>query len=163
MAYSLRPFRSDDASRLTEIFVQAVRTIGPHGYSLEQVAAWAARSPAAEAHILERAAQGQWIMVATDENDVAVAYALLEKDGHLDHLYCHPQHTRNGLADALLKAAESKARSWLCARMYTEASELARAAFERAGYKVTHRRDFTIDHDGQHVPIHNYAMKKTLN
>ena len=162
MSYSLRPFRSDDAPRLNEIFVAAVRTIGPRGYSLEQVDAWAARSPAAEAHILERAAQGQWIVVAADENDVAVAYALLEKNGHLDHLYCHPQHTRYGLADDLLKAAETKARSWSCAKMYTEASELARPAFERAGYEVIQRRDFTIEHDGKLVPIHNFAMEKAL-
>lgn len=91
-----------------------------------------------------------------------VACALLEQDGHLDHLYCHPDHTRNGLADLLLDAAEEQALTWDCKRLYTEASELARPAFERAGYGVTQRRDFTIEHEGKLVPIHNYAMEKTL-
>ncbi|MBB3032974.1 hypothetical protein [Alteriqipengyuania lutimaris] len=52
-------------------------------------------------------------------------------------------------------------------RLYTEASELARpaferagyhGAFERAGYHVSHRRDFEVDG----VAIHNFAMEKVL-
>ncbi len=163
MQYSLRPFRSSDAARLSEIFAEAVRVIGAKGYSPAQVAAWEARSPAAKERILERAAQGHWIVVAVDTDDAAVAYALLEHDGHLDHLYCHPDHTRQGLADRLLDAAEKQARDWNCRRLYTEASELARHAFERAGYSVSHRRDFTIEHEGKDVPIHNYAMEKALD
>jgi putative acetyltransferase len=163
MPYSLRPFRSSDAARLGEIFAEAVRVVGAHGYSTEQVAAWAARSPAAESRILERISAGDWIMVAAGSDDDPVAYALLERDGHLDHLYCHPDHTRQGLADLLLEAAEEQARAWGCSRLYTEASELARPAFERAGYIVTHRRDFSIAHAGQVVPIHNYAMEKALD
>lgn len=99
------------------------------------------------------------IFVACDANDTVAAYALLEQDGHLDMLYCHPGHTRKGLADELLAHAEMVARSKGMARLYTEASELARAAFERAGYSVSKRREFEIDG----VPIHNYAMEKPLS
>ena len=162
MPYTLRPFRSSDATRLDEIFAEAVNVVGAKGYSPKQVAAWAARSPAAESRLLERVAAGQWIMVAASEDDQPVAYALLEHDGHLDHLYCHPDHTRKGLADRLLQAAENQARAWGCTRLYTEASILARTAFERAGYAVTERRDFTIEHNGNDVPIHNFAMEKAL-
>lgn len=73
-------------------------------------------------------------------------------------LYCHPDHTRRGLADELLGHAEAYARSLGLSRLFTEASELARPAFERAGYKRQHRRDFEIEG----VPIHNYAMQKFL-
>ncbi|MBT8432776.1 MAG: GNAT family N-acetyltransferase [Altererythrobacter sp.] len=162
MPHILRPFRSDDAARLSEIFAEAVRVVGAYGYSAEQVRAWAARSPAAEARILERLSAGDWIMVAVGADDQPVAYALLERDGHLDHLYCHPDHTRQGLADLLLESAEEQARRLGCKRLYTEASELARPAFERAGYSVTHRRDFSIEQAGQDVPIHNYGMEKAL-
>lgn len=163
MTYVVRPFRSSDAARLSEIFAEAVRVVGAHGYTDEQVAAWAARSPAAKDIILERATAGDRILVAVSADDVPVSYALLERNGHLDHLYCHPDHTRQGLADRLLKSAEATAREWSCSRLYTEASELARPAFERAGYVVTRRRDFTIEHAGQNVPIHNYAMEKALD
>ena len=97
-------------------------------------------------------------MIAADEDNRPVAYALLERDGHLDHLYCHPDHTRRGLADLLLAEAEVMAREWGVKRLFTEASDLARPAFERVGYKVTHKREFAIDG----VPIHNWAMEKPL-
>ncbi len=163
MPYSLRPFRSEDARRLSEVFSQSVRIVGAHGYSADQVSAWVAGSAAVGTRALQRMLAGDWVMVAVGSVDDPVAYAILEQDGHLDHLYCHPDHTRQGLADLLLRAAEEQARAWGCSRLYTEASELARTAFERAGYSVTHRRDLTIAHAGQDVPIHNYAMEKALD
>jgi len=162
VAYSIRPFRAtDDAEALAQIIHAAIESIGPYAYNSEQVAAWSARHPDAE-RFRKRAAKGDLIFVAANARDRPVAYALLEADGHLDHLYCHPDHTRHGLALDLLMEAESRARSRGVSRLYTEASELARATFERAGYTVTHRRDFTIEHDGKAVPIHNYAMEKAL-
>lgn len=110
----------------------------------------------------KRAALGDLILVATTASDLPVAYALLEPDGHLDQLYCHPDHSGCGLADSLLARAERHAREHRAKRLYTEASELARSAFERAGYVLSHRRDFTIDGEGGPVAIHNYAMGKRL-
>ncbi|WP_427968446.1 N-acetyltransferase family protein [Altererythrobacter sp.] len=153
----LRPFRDADAEALATVIRSAIETIGPHAYSPEQVAAWSARHPRAE-RFRERAADGATIILASDDHDDPVAYALLEPDGHLDHLYCHPDHTRRGLAVRLLEAADAHARSSGITRLYTEASELARPAFERAGYTASHRRDFDLDG----VAIHNYAMEKAL-
>lgn len=158
MPYSIRPFREEDAADLAELTLAAIRSVGSARYSGEQVAAWAARHPGAE-RFLQRAEGGSRIMVASEADDRAVAYALLEPDGHLDMLYCHPDHTRQGLADQLLSHCEELARADSLARLYTEASELARPAFERTGYKVTHRRDFEIEG----VRIHNYAMEKRLD
>lgn len=158
MAYSIRPYRDDDAEALAEIIFTAIETIGPHSYTPEQVAIWAARHPGAD-QFRQRAARGDILLVAADDTDWPVAYAILESDGHLDHLYCHPLHTRRGLANRLLDEAERIARQQGNSRLYTEASELARASFERAGYSVSHRRDFDLDG----VPIHNYAMEKPLN
>ena len=90
--------------------------------------------------------------------DQPVGYALVQTDGHLDHLYLHPDHTRRGLAERLLDAAESLVRGHSAPRMFSEASDIARPAFERAGYRMTHRHDFSIDG----VPIHNWAMEKPL-
>ncbi len=97
-------------------------------------------------------------MVAADEDNRPVAYALLERDGHVDHPYCHPDHTRLGLADLLLEEAEVIARHWDIKRLHTEASDLARPAFKRVGYEVTHKREFEIDG----VPIDNWVTEKTL-
>ena len=146
---------------LAELTVAAVWTIGGGSYSEEQVAAWAAFHTE-PARFRARALAGALILVAVDDRDRSVAHAVLEPDDHLDQLYCHPDHSRRGLGDRLLAAAEQHARERGVVRLYTEASELARPAFERAGYAVTHRRDFTIACRNRRVPIHNYAMEKPL-
>ena len=161
MAYTIRPLADGDADGIAAVLADAIRIIGPHAYSAEQVAAWSSRHPGPDA-IHARVEKGAAIVLAADAEDRPVAYALLEPDGHLDHLYCHPAHTRRGLAVELLMVAEELARANGCTRLFTEASELARPAFERAGYKVLHRRDFTIEHEGVTVAIHNYAMEKPL-
>jgi putative acetyltransferase len=161
MAYAIRPFRDDDAEPLADLCLAAISQVGLHSYSNQQVDAWAARHPGAELY-RTRVADGAVIFVAADQHDRPVAYALIEPDGHLDRLYNHPEHTRQGLATQLLMQAETHAISSNIPRLYTEASELARPAFERAGYAVTHRRDFEIAHEGKSIPIHNYAMEKTL-
>ena len=102
------------------------------------------------------------IFVAADPADLPVAYLLMEPDGHVDHLYIHPDHTRCGLATQLLAAAETHARREEFSRLYTEASDLARPVFARAGYAATKKREFAIAHEGRNVPIHNWAMEKTL-
>ncbi len=165
MAYVLRPFFSSDAAALAELTLSAIRDIGSRYYSPEQTSAWAARHPGPE-RFLERAADGDWIAVAADVHDRAVAYALLEPSdgncGHLDMLYCHPDHSRKGLANELLAHADAYARSEGMLRLFTEASELARPAFERAGYAVQARRDFEIEGPEGPIAIYNYAMEKPL-
>lgn len=94
--------------------------------------------------------------------DLPRAYALLEPDGHIDMLYCHPDYSGNGLAGRLLVEAEDRARAAGILRLYTEASELARPVFERAGFTILNRHDFIIGPESTPVAIHNYAMEKHL-
>ncbi|MEM7700872.1 MAG: GNAT family N-acetyltransferase [Pseudomonadota bacterium] len=164
--YGLRAFQPGDEQWLSQITLSAICAVGARHYSPEQIEAWSAGHKDA-ARIAKRAEEGAYIVVGIAGIALPAAYALLERDeagdGHLDMLYCHPDHTRKGLAEALLADCEKQAHDWQCPRLYTEASELAKAAFERAGYAVTNRRDFTIEGPGGAVPIHNYAMEKTLS
>jgi len=168
--YGLRLFQPGDEKWLSDITLGAIRNVGAHRYSPEQVEAWASRHHAPE-RIAQRAANGAHIVVAIAGMALPVAYALLERDAsglragdaHLDMLYCHGEHTRKGLAEALLAECETQARKWISPRLYTEASELARGAFERSGYTVVERQDFTIEGTNGDVPIHNYAMEKRLD
>jgi putative acetyltransferase len=153
----IRTFRDDDAEALSEICRAAIAVIGPRKYSAAQVAAWLARHPSAERY-RERHSAGHVMFVAECDAREPAGYALLEPDGHLDHLYCHPDHTRSGLAKRLLEAAETFAQEKGMTRLYTEASESAVGAFTQAGYVKKERRDFEIGG----VPIHNYAMEKSL-
>ena len=157
MAYRLRLFEPGDAPALCALTLDAIRTTGAKAYSPEQVRVWSSGHFSPE-RFVERAEAGHCIYVVADEANTPCAYALLEPGGHLDMLYCSPQHAGRGLAARLLAHAEADARALGVTRLYTEASELARKAFERADYVLLHRRDFEIDG----VAIHNYAMEKAL-
>lgn len=158
--YTIRAFAPADAEAIAALTLAAIRQTALRAYSSEQVAAWSARySPA---RLGESAARGDVILVAVDALEQPAAYTVLEADGHLDMLFCHPDHTGHGLGLRLLSAAEVAARALGAERLYTEASELARPVFARAGYALLHRRDFTIPFEGGAVAIHNYAMEKRL-
>lgn len=158
MTYTLRSFEAGDASALAALTLDAIETIGVEAYTAEQVRVWANRHPSPE-RFTARAEAGHRILVMVDDaSNAPAAYSLLEGDGHLDMLYCAPAHAGRGLAKELLVQSEKQARELGMAKIYTEASELARPAFEKAGYTLTERRDFEIDG----VAIHNYAMEKPL-
>lgn len=157
---AIRPYRPEDADAIAALTLAAIRTAALRAYSLSQVEAWAARYSVQR--LLDGASNGDVILVVADADDRAIAYMVLETGGHLDMLYCHPDHTGKGLGLALLAEAEAAARMQGAVRMFTEASELARPVFARAGYTLLHRRDFAIPFEGGEVAIHNYAMEKRL-
>lgn len=160
MSAAIRPYRPKDAAAIAALTLAAIRTTARLAYSPEQVAAWSARYSVQR--LLDGAAKGDVILVATGADDAPLAYTVLESGGHLDMLFCHPDHTGRGLGLSLLTEAESAARAQGVTRLFTEASELARPVFARAGYVLLHRRDFTIPYEGREVAIHNYAMEKRL-
>jgi putative acetyltransferase len=157
----IRPFVPEDAPALSELTVAAIATIGLRAYSVEQVLAWAARHPG-PVRFVDGAGQGEVIRIAADDDGAPAAYAILQGDGHLDMLYCHPDHAGKGLASALLGVMDSEARERGLKQITANASELARPVFERAQYTLLHRRDFTIALGDEEIPMHNYAMVKAL-
>ena len=82
----------------------------------------------------------------------------VEADGHIDLLYGAPDVGGQGVARLRLETAEALAAARGVARLYAESSETARPVFERLGFKVIARRDFDV----AGVPIHNWAVEKTL-
>lgn len=160
MACTIRPFRSSDAEAIAALTLAAIRVTALRAYSPEQVAAWSARYSVQR--LCDGAAKGDVILVAADADDRPVAYAVLEAGSHIEMLYCHPDHTGQGLGARLLAEAEIAARAAGTVRLFTEASELARPVFTRAGFALLHRREFTIGPDTAPVAIHNYAMAKQL-
>ncbi|QDH36211.1 GNAT family N-acetyltransferase [Porphyrobacter sp. YT40] len=162
MDVTIRPFRENDAEALAALTEASIRDIGSRAYTPEQIAAWVAPHPVPE-RFRSRARAGSEYFLAVDAADRPLAFALLEPDGHLDMLYCHPDHAGRGLALQVLAAAERHARAARLTRLYTEASELARPVFAKAGYVLLRRRDFTIGPKDAPVPIHNYAMEKRLD
>ena len=157
MGYSIRSFEDGDAEALAELGRAAIGAIGPEAYTEEQVEAWLANFAGPEVYQAQADA-GTQIFIAVDDDDNPVAYAMLELTGHLDHLYCHPDHTKEGIASSLLEMAALYAKYNGITHLFTEASEIAKPAFEGAGYSAVKKRTFEIDG----VEITNWAMVREI-
>lgn len=106
-----------------------------------------------------RQAQGRTFLVAVDDDGRLIGYGDLEPDGHIDHLYCLPDMVGNGVGSAIYAAIEDTARRTGVSLLFVEASEAARRLFERRGFRVDVRNDFTI----HGIAIHNYRMSKRID
>lgn len=152
----IRPFRSTDAPLLAALYHASVHGAGRRYYTSAQLAVWSP-APADPARYLQQAV-GRTFLVAEDASGRVIGYGDLEPDGHIDHLYCHPDAIGTGVGAALYHALEEAARRDGVARLYVEASENARPLFERRGFALDARNDF--ERNG--VAIHNYRMSKRL-
>lgn len=153
----IRTFRPGDEHALQDIHLASIMRVGPLAYNPAQIAAWASKTREPW-EWLEWHDYGDRITMAMSSTGKPVAFALLEADGHLDMLYCHPDHVRQGHALNLVEEASLFGRKAGLSMITTDASELARPVFLAAGYKIEHRQDFLLDG----VPIHNYAMCREL-
>jgi putative acetyltransferase len=154
---TIRAYEQRDAADVADVFFRSVRQVAISGYTPAQVRAWAPelRTPE-QAH--QWAGDGRLVLLATNENDRAVAFIDLEPDGHIDHIFCAPEAAGQGIASQLYEAAEAAARQQEISRLYTEASELARPLFERKEFVILERQDMVLRGE----PIHNYKMAKNL-
>ena len=152
----IRRFRPDDADALASIFHAAVHGTAINDYTPEQVAAWSPAPPDARCYL--RRAETRTVFVAEGSDGTPVAYGDMEADGHIDHLYCHPDVTGTGVGSALYEAVETAAREMGLSTVVVEASEGARRLFERRGFVLQARCDFRMGG----VAMHNYRMSKRL-
>jgi putative acetyltransferase len=154
---TIRAYGQRDAEGIADVFYRSAREVALSDYTVAQVKAWVPeRLDPVREH--QRSSDGRLVLVAVAENDDVVAFIDLEADGHIDRLYCAPEAVGLGVASQLYDTVETAARERGIARLYTEASELARRFFERKGFTVKERRDMVL----RGVDIHNYSMFKDL-
>lgn len=153
---SLRPYRHEDAGILTDLHARSVRHYGPRAYAPAQVAVWAATADVART--AARCSDGRQVWVAQDDTGGVLGFGDLEGDGHLDMLYVAPEAEGLHVGSLLYAAIEAHAREHGMARIFVEASELARPLFERRGFTLLGRNDLDV----AGVAIHNYRMEKRL-
>ncbi len=105
----IRPFRDGDAKDLAAMIPLSIKSTTPEFYTEEQTAKWASLVPDAD-RLITRCQDGRRAFVACVETGQAVAYSELEANGHLDFLYCHPDHIGKGVASALYDQLEKTAQ-----------------------------------------------------
>jgi putative acetyltransferase len=155
-AFSVRAARVEDVDGMIAVFRASVHEIARRDYTAAQVDAWAPEA-------IDRAAwlqrsERHLVWVATTDTAILGGFIELADDGLVDMLYVHPAFVRQGVATALLAAAEDAARALGLTHLFTAASITARPCFERLGFEViapqtVHLRD---------LPFRNFRMTKTV-
>lgn len=154
--FAIRSYRVGDEGQMALIYFDAVRALGSRAYSPAQVAAWAPAVPD-PGRFAARASDGRTTLVAVELPDgPLIAFGDVERDGHIDFLYCRPDMAGKGIAPALLDAVLDAGRAMGVESFYVEASEVARPLFERKGFEIEARRDFTLND----TAIYNYRMTR---
>ena len=153
----IRRFRPSDALQLAELFQSSVTELASIFYTKEQIRIWAARGQTVEGYT-SRNQDGRVTFVSVNPEKLILAYAELEPDGHIDHVYCRPSVAGTGLVSSLYDHLETHAVQLGLKKLYTEASEGARRFFLKKNFIDRGRIDFDIDG----VPIHNYNMDKLI-
>jgi putative acetyltransferase len=152
----IRTYEAADAASLTRLFQASVRHIASRDYTTAQLQAWAPDVMDEGKFGRRRESKATW--VAEVEGRIA-GFSDLEPDGHIDSLYVHPDFHRRGVARALLRHVEETARAMDLHRLYTEASIIARPAFEAVGFRVIVPQTITMR--GEAMTI--YRMEKRLD
>mgnify|MGYP002472151709 FL=1 len=146
----IRPYRTMDCRTLMELFRDTVHTVNARDYTLQQRNAWAPAELDPEEW--ERSLSNHITLVAW-EGEKIVGFADGDRDGHLDRLFVHKDHQRQGIASALCGALEEILPASV---ITTEASITAKAFFAARGYRSI--RGQQVERRG--VLLCNYVMCK---
>jgi GNAT superfamily N-acetyltransferase len=149
----IRNYERRDAAAAARLFYETVHSVNLKDYSQEQVRAWAPKVPDAEiwhSRMIQRCT-----LIAEQDGEV-LAFAELERDGHLDMFYCRSDAVGRGVGRQLYQAIEAKAFELGLERIFAEVSLTARHFFERRGFMVD--REQIVVRRG--VGMTNFAMHK---
>ncbi len=147
----IREYVSQDLPAVVDLFERSVRESASRDYSAAQIAAWAPQNADMSAWA-KRLSKGV-TFVCMREGRIA-GFIRMENNEHLDLLYVHPQHQRQGIAQALFHRALAWALGQGASRLTSEVSVTARPFFERMGFRVIESR--TVQLRGVSLP--NFRM-----
>ncbi len=152
---TIRNYDKKDAPVAWKLKYDTIRTINIEDYSLELVKIWAPD------HIDRESWQNridEMNPFIAEIDDQIVGFADLQKDGYIDHFFCHSDYQRVGVGRALMEHLFMKGETAGIRRYYSHVSITARPFFEKFGFDVV---------DEQHTEINglvltNFIMEKII-
>jgi len=128
-----------------------VRRWAPALYSPEQVEAWAITArDSARFHSMLTVAKS---FVAIDSSDRPIGFTGVDPDGRIASLYVAADSTRMGVGSSLLRHVIDHASKMKLPSLWSEASSLSRALFER--------HDFAVE-NVEYIILNNVEFKRWI-
>ncbi len=152
----IRLFQHEDAENTASLFRNTVKRINSPDYSPEQIKAWVPDD--LDIEIWRSRLQKGLTYIAESEEGELIGFISIDHDGHLDLLYSHADHQRQGIGSYLLNYVENQFKSSGISYFSTDASITARPFFEKHGFKVI--KEQKVKKHG--ISFVNYLMTKCL-
>lgn len=153
----LRKFKASDIDQVAQLFYDTVHTVNADHYNEEQRNAWAPPITEQFKDKLKNSLLENFSYVV-EENDNIIGFGDLTKDGYLDRLFTHKNYQGKGVASLIEAKLMEDAINNGITEITTKASETARPAAEKRGFKVIKVQE--KEHNG--VLLRNYVMSMKL-
>ena len=154
-AVSLRPYLPADARRCAEIFRSSIEELAADDYDEDQREAWASRADDEQAF---SARLGEALTLLAVIDSAVAGFASLKGADQIDMLFVDPEFARQGAGRALIEALTKLAQARGAKRLTVEASDVAKALFERQGFTSQQRNLVRVGDQW----LANTTMTKTL-
>lgn len=155
MALHIREYREADAEVLANLFFDSVRQGTRKFYSKEQREAWAPSVP--DPDKFTSRLDKMTVLIAEDETGV-VGFMTVDATGYIDLAFVRPDRIGTGVASKIYRRIEKVSKENGQARLFSDASELAKPFFEKHGWTVC--RTQQVEHRG--VKMTNHRMEKRI-
>lgn len=152
---SIVQYTPDKAMEVITLFYDSVHEIGKQYYNAEQLEAWAPTPPDYDSWISYLNEFKPNLMI---EHGKILGFLSFESNGHVDRLYVHKNHQRQGVATMLYQHVEQFALEEGIEKLFTEASYLAKPFFEKMNFSTVKKNN--VCRDG--VLLNNFSMEKVL-
>jgi putative acetyltransferase len=153
--FALRPFLPEDTPLLAEIFRASIEELTEDDYNPAQQEAWAAEADDLEA-FAERLGKHLTILATLDGSPVG--FVSLDAPTEIGLFYVHPAVAGQGVGTMLYDAIEKLSAARGTPHLTVEASDNARAFFQRRGFSAEKRSTVSVGNEW----LANTTMKKNL-
>ncbi|MEP0519126.1 MAG: GNAT family N-acetyltransferase [Hyphomicrobiales bacterium] len=152
----IRNFEARDASRIADVFYQAVHIGAKDAYDEEQRRAWVPNKPDLNSWEKRIAAQTSKVAVVNEE---LIGFMTLTDAGKIDLAFVTPNAMGKGVSDKLYHAILQDAKAAGHKTLTTEASYLAKSFFKKFGWRVVQQQ--VVTRDG--VDLTNFLMELDMS
>ncbi|MFT5950799.1 MAG: putative acetyltransferase [Francisella sp.] len=149
----IRRFQHGDEFSLWQIKNDTIRNVNIRDYSKEQIKVWA--SDGYDEDKWSKRIREMNPYVAEIDGQL-VGFADVQKDGYIDHFFCHHKYLGQGIGKTLMQYLIYESDKNQVVRLYSHVSITAKPFFEKYGFYVIRKQ--LIEICGQ--KLDNYVMEK---